>query len=389
MRHLARTLSVCLSLAILGSAAVALADDGSIKLISRGPRRDALTAMTYKPFDGELWGKLDGWMNGSPVTKETTKGKPVLIVAWASWYLTSHNALAEAQKIADKYPDFVVVGVHHQTVYDKAPEVVAAKGVKFPIAHDVKKEFFPALKIEAAGPNFYIIDRAGNLRFPDVDKGSLDAAAKIVSDEKPEDAAKAESRAKEAAKENGSTPMGGPDVKTKVSAEDYKKVKWPAVNAGGLSAKNMQGKPLPAKFGKEKWLGAEPNRDGKIVVIDFWATWCGPCKMAMPHLDDLYKKYEKDVVVIGISDEKETDVKNFIKQAKHSYPQAIDQKATIKSALGVQGIPHVVVLSTDGVIRWQGNPHPQADQAGLDDTIAKLIEVDPGVKARRASEKKS
>ena len=58
MRNLARAVSLCLALAVLGSAAYALADDSSIKLISRGPRHDALAAMTYKPFDGELWSKL-------------------------------------------------------------------------------------------------------------------------------------------------------------------------------------------------------------------------------------------------------------------------------------------------------------------------------------------
>ena len=102
----------------------------------------------------------------------------------------------------------------------------------------------------------------------------------------------------------------------------------------------------------------------------------------MPHLDELYKQYQKDVVVIGISDEDDAKVKAFIKQAKHSYPQAIDPEATVKNALEIQGIPHVVVLSTDGIIRWQGNPHPSADLPGLQDTIAKLIEIDPGIKAR-------
>jgi thiol-disulfide isomerase/thioredoxin len=389
MRHLARTVSACLALSILGGASVALADDGAIHLISRGPRHDQLASMTYKPFDYALWGKLDGWTTGSPLTKESTAGKPVLIVVWASWYLTSHAGLVEAQKLADKYPDLIVVGVHHPSGFEKAQEVLATKGIKFASAHDPKKAVFDAFKLTGAPVGFYIIDRAGNLRFPDVDKSSLDAAVKIVSDESAADASKAEARAKEAQKESGDAPMGGPDVKVHVSPEDYKHVKWPAVNNNGLSAKNLQGKPLPAKFGKEKWITPEPSREGKIVVLDFWATWCGPCKAAMPHLDDLYKKYQKDVVIIGISDEDETKVKNFIKQAHHSYPQAVDPRATIKSSLGVQGIPHVVVMSTDGVIRWQGNPHPNADQASLDETIAKLIEIDPGVKARRAAEKKS
>ena len=63
--------------------------------------------------------------------------------------------------------------------------------------------------------------------------------------------------------------------------------------------------------------------------------------------------------------------------------------STVKNAIGIQGIPHVVVLSTDGVIRWQGNPHPSADLNSLQDAVAKLIDVDPGVKARQEREKKA
>jgi hypothetical protein len=59
---------------------------------------------------------------------------------------------------------------------------------------------------------------------------------------------------------------------------------------------------------------------------------------------------------------------------------AVDPKATVKSALGISGIPHVVVLSTDGVVRWQGNPHPQADLNAAADVIlavAGMVEKDP------------
>jgi cytochrome c biogenesis protein CcmG, thiol:disulfide interchange protein DsbE len=386
MHHLARSLIASLVLAA-GIAAHCIADDGVVKLQAKGTQREALDAISYKPFDGALWSSVDGW-TGTPVNKETTAGKPVLIVAWASWYKTSHGALTEAQKIADGNKDLVVVAIHHAKGFDKAADVLGANHVTIPVAHDAQGAFFQGLHVPAAGPNYFVVDRAGNLRFADVEKGSVADAVKIVVDESAADAAKAPERLKEAQKSAGDAPMGGPQVKVHLSPEDYKQVKWPAVNKGVSSAKNLQGKPLPAKFGKEKWLSKEPNRDGKIVVLDFWATWCPPCRAAMPHLDDLYKKYSQNVVVIGISDEDESTVKTFIKSAKHSYPQAIDGAGTIKSAMGIEGIPHVVVLSTDGVIRWQGNPHPSADLPSLQETVAKLIEVDPGVKARQDREKK-
>jgi cytochrome c biogenesis protein CcmG, thiol:disulfide interchange protein DsbE len=391
MRPIARSLSVAavLALSSFSAAHSALADDGAVKLQGKGPNRDALDAMTYKPFDAALWSKVTDWQGGNAPSAESTKGKPVLVVVWAAWYKTSHGALAEAQKLADKNKDLVVVGVHHAKGFDKAAEVLSTNKITFPVGHDATTAFFPAMHTPAAGPNFYIIDRAGNLRFADVEKSSVEDAVKIVVDESAADAAKAQDRAKEAKKEGGDAPLGGPEVKVRVTPDDYKAVKWPAANKGQLSAKNLQGKPLPVKLGKEKWLGKEPDRDGRIIVIDFWATWCPPCKAAMPHLDELYKKYSKDVVVIGISDEEDAKVKAFIKAAKHSYPQAVDPTGAVKNALGVEGIPHVVVLSTDGVIRWQGNPYPGADLEGLQNVVAKLIELDPGVKARREREKKA
>jgi thiol-disulfide isomerase/thioredoxin len=313
----------------------------------------------------------------------------VLLVAWASWYTTSHQALVEGQKVADMFKDVVVVGVHHQNGFEKAPEFIKNKGARFPIGRDVKGEFFKAMRIEAAGPNYYIVDRAGNLRFLDVDKASLPDAIKIVNDEKPEDAAKAEAKAKEGEKDKGggdAAAMGGPDVKARVTPEEYKAVKWPAKNKDQLSAKDFQGKALPAKFGNEKWLsGKAPDREGKIIVIDFWATWCPPCRAVMPKLDEFSKRNTKDVVVMGISNEEEATVRAYIKKTKHSYPQAVDPKSTLNDALGVSSIPHVVVLSTDGVVRYQGHP---GDMETLERTVKTLVDIDPGVKARRAAEKK-
>lgn len=391
MRPTVRSLSMAafLALASLGASGIALADDSAVKLQGKGANREALDAMAYKPFDSALWGKLASWTGGAAPTAESVRDRPVLIVEWSSWYKTSHGALTEAQKLADNNKDLIVIGVHSARQFDKAADILAANKITFPVGHDADGAFFKAMHTPAAGPNYYIIDRAGNLRFGDVEKSSLADAVKIVVNEPASDAAKAKDRAKEVKKAEGDAPMGGPEVKTRVAPDDYKAVKWPAINKGQMSAKNLQGKPLPAKLGKEKWLGQEPDRNGKIVVLDFWATWCPPCKAAMPLLDDLSKKYSKDIVVIGISDEEDATVRKFIKAAKHSYPQAVDPSATVKNAIGIQGIPHVVVLSTDGIIRWQGNPHPSADLNSLQDTVAKLIDVDPGVKARQEREKKA
>src|SRR5947208_11942168 len=85
----------------------------------------------------------------------------------------------------------------------------------------------------------------------------------------------------------------------------------------------------------ERWLSKEPDRKGKFVLIDFWATWCGPCRKAIPELNAFHKKFGEKLVVIGISDEPAEKVNSFA-NPKIEYFSAIDTKAKTKSAVEVK-----------------------------------------------------
>lgn len=119
-------------------------------------------------------------------------------------------------------------------------------------------------------------------------------------------------------------------------------------------AKSFLGKPAP-KFVVEKWLSAEPDRLGKYVLIDFWATWCGPCRRAIPELNQFHKKFGDKLVVIGVSDEPEEKVK-AMKDPKIEYFSAIDSQQRMKKELQVTGIPHVILIDPQGIVRWEGFP---------------------------------
>jgi len=105
----------------------------------------------------------------------------------------------------------------------------------------------------------------------------------------------------------------------------------------------------------EKWLTKEPDRKGKFVLIDFWATWCPPCRKAIPELNALHKKFGDRLVVIGISDEPEAKVKS-LKDPVIEYFSAIDTQARTKKEVKVEGIPHVLLIDPSGIVRWEGFP---------------------------------
>lgn len=89
---------------------------------------------------------------------------------------------------------------------------------------------------------------------------------------------------------------------------------------------------------------------GHVVIVDFWATWCGPCAMAMPHLVDLAHRY-KDLRVVGISDEDEGDIRAYVAAHKIDYTIARDADDVVTGHYLVTGLPTLVIIDKAGVVR--------------------------------------
>jgi len=121
-----------------------------------------------------------------------------------------------------------------------------------------------------------------------------------------------------------------------------------------LWARSVLGQKAP-ELVVEKWLTTKPNLKGKYVLIDFWATWCPPCRRAIAELDTLHQKFGKKLVVIGLSDEPEEKVRAMT-EPRIDYYVAIDTQARMKKELQVTGIPHVIIVDPKGIVRWEGFP---------------------------------
>lgn len=87
---------------------------------------------------------------------------------------------------------------------------------------------------------------------------------------------------------------------------------------------------------------------GKIVIIDFWATWCPPCREAIPELIKLYDKYQgQDLIVLGIALDDRDDVIKLSQEMKINYPVLFDDK-TVAKKYEVQSIPTLYLLDKNG-----------------------------------------
>lgn len=126
-----------------------------------------------------------------------------------------------------------------------------------------------------------------------------------------------------------------------------------------IYAKSFINKKAP-DFYAEKWLSEKPDLKGKFVLIDFWATWCGPCKRAIPDLNIIHEKFGDKLVVIGISNEKENKVRS-LKSPVIKYYKAIDTQRKMYSELQIAGIPHIIFIDPQGYVRWEGFPFGNKD----------------------------
>ena len=99
------------------------------------------------------------------------------------------------------------------------------------------------------------------------------------------------------------------------AAEEYPE----AIKKQVFADNDLRGKEAPPLH-VEKWVnGKAPDTKGKVVLIDFWATWCPPCRESIPELNEFKKKFADDLVVIGITSEPPKKIKSFMKKLPIDY----------------------------------------------------------------------
>lgn len=145
-----------------------------------------------------------------------------------------------------------------------------------------------------------------------------------------------------------------------------------------------------AKFVKGGPVDLAKGKGSQIYVVEFWATWCGPCRVSIPHMTELQKKFkDKHVTMIGISDETVDKVAPFVKDMgdKMDYVVAIDDEQKTAqdymAAFDQNGIPTAFVVDKAGKVVWYG--HPMGD---LEKVLDQVVEGKFDVAAYKAEQAK-
>ena len=249
----------------------------------------------------------------------------------------------------------IVIGLQVPNKLDAAKKRLEKSVTKGNICIDEDGQWCDALGIYKKPVNL-VVDRNGAIRYVGLNEKGAAAAAKLLLAEPKKIVEVAQKPAATAA-----TPAMAKDVV------------FPTFTEPLNSCADLRGKSSPP-LTVRTWLTQEPNMKGKLVIVDFFATWCGPCMAARPHMNEIAKQYASSIAVVGLSDESKSNFeeglkKKNLKENDFNYALALDPSGAMKQGFGVRGIPNIAIISSDGIVRWQGHPN-SLDAAVLDPLVA-------------------
>lgn len=119
------------------------------------------------------------------------------------------------------------------------------------------------------------------------------------------------------------------------------------------------------------------NYKGKVVYLDFWASWCGPCKKTFPWMNEMQKKYGKDgfqIVAINV-DKQKVDADKFLATAPAEFTILLDPDGNVAKTFDLQGMPSSFIIDRNGTVRIAHRGFKDGNAEELEGEIKKLVTV--------------
>lgn len=285
---------------------------------------------------------LKGWLNSEAINWDDLKGKVVVLDYWATWCGPCVAGIPKLKKLSEKYEDqnVVVLGVHSANGFDKMPAMVKDKEMQYLLAADEDGVVGKALSIKFL-PSYFIIDQQGKMFIAGCNRNNVEDAVKELL-------------------KAGTNPG---------SLLELDQAGFPAKVAKTLYAGvDVRGKAL-GSMGKLDWIGAGYNpTSAKPRLISLGMAGDPATQKQHAKLLKLHAKIADQLDIILIYD----GVQATVKKSVESYGPvgngvyiAFDEKSSLLERLQVLGVPHVLLVSSDGIVRWQGFPREKSDKLNL------------------------
>jgi hypothetical protein len=380
-----------------------------------GARVVSQSKMELTAFPADAWGLLSEWAGGKALAPADSAGSPVLIAMWSDWHRPSARAAALGKRLAEQYAKdgLIVVLVHNSEGWKDAAKPAADAPAKLLVALDAKNEFRAKLGSDA-DPDFYVIDRAGQLRFADIATESVEKAVEVVVKESRDKAGSINERLAEADKKRREEEARTAAIRAKVdltdipdvpftapSETDYLLAGWPPArrDESGQSQGPMR---FEAISEDTPMLPRKPKTRGRAIIAYFWNPDFPESYRTMDRMDLLQTQNRRDLVVVGVlsplsqtgmqdpsatsPEAFEARLKGFLRNRTPQHFYTVDPTGQMLQGVNQnsqqEAMPFAVVVSTDGVVRYAGS----AGRDGFKIAVDRVLAVDPAIKNRRAAE---
>ncbi len=278
-------------------------------------------------------------INGKSVRTPDTRGKVVVVDFWGTWCAPCVKALPEMVRLQDEYKDqgLLVMGVHDsRRGVDRMAQLARDKKVDYPLFVDDKTLSERNWNVRF-WPTIAVIDRSGRIRAIGLQPSNVGKVVKaLIEEPMPTATGGSENRL------DAAPPV--PKTLLESGADATRSRRLASIDATN-----------PPALDVSNWINGvirPEDREGKIVVLDFWATWCGPCLASIPKNNALAEKYRDDVILIGVCHHRGAErMADMVRSRDIMYPVCHDVENTTINAYMVNGYPDYYVFDRQGRLR--------------------------------------